>query len=246
MARAVLKQQATPLAAARCKEKRNMAATPSPSTTLADLAVSHPAASRVFHRHGLDFCCGGRRPLAEVCDERGLEPDAVIAEIAAEEKQGPGLVRWDERSLVELVEHIVGYYHARLRAELPALVRLAARVEERHADKESCPRGLRSHLEDIHQAVLEHLAKEEQVLFPMVLGGRVAMAAGPIYVMEAEHDDHAANLRRTRALSADLTPPEEACTSWRALYLRLAALEAELMDHIHLENNVLFRRVLAG
>jgi regulator of cell morphogenesis and NO signaling len=64
--------------------------------------------------------------------------------------------------------------------------------------------------------------------------------------MEAEHDDHADNLRETRRLTNDLVAPEEACPTWRALYVRLAAFEAELMDHIHLENNVLFRRVLAG
>ena len=94
--------------------------------------------------------------------------------------------------------------------------------------------------------MLEHLAKEEQVLFPLILGGRGRMAGGPISAMESEHDDHAASLRETRRLTADLVAPDEACTTWRALYLRLGALEAELMDHIHLENNVLFRRVLAG
>ena len=119
-------------------------------------------------------------------------------------------------------------------------------MESRHADKASCPHGLRGHLEAVHAAVLDHLAKEEQVLFPAILAGRGRLVAGPISVMESEHDDHAADLRETRRLTADLVAPAEACTSWRALYLRLAAFEAELMDHIHLENNVLFRRVLAG
>jgi len=80
----------------------------------------------------------------------------------------------------------------------------------------------------------------------MILDGRGTMAAGPIHVMEAEHDDHGQNLEKTRRLTANLVAPEEACPTWRALYLRLEQLEAELMDHIHLENNVLFRRVLAG
>jgi regulator of cell morphogenesis and NO signaling len=218
----------------------------SPATTLADLAVTHPAASRVFRRHGLDFCCHGRRPLAEACAERGLAAEGVIAEITGEQASAPDLPRWDERPLGELVHHIVDFYHQRLRVELPELVSLAAKVETRHADKPSCPRGIRRHLEETYQAVLEHLAKEEQVLFPMILAGRGRMAAGPIHVMEAEHDDHAVGLRETRRLTADLVAPEEACPTWRALYLRLAAFEAELMDHIHLENNVLFRRVLAA
>jgi regulator of cell morphogenesis and NO signaling len=216
------------------------------TTTLAELAVTHPAASRVFHRHGLDFCCHGRRPLADACAERGLTPAGVMAEIEGEEAAAPDLPRWDERPIPELVHHIVGFYHQRLRVELPELASMAAKVEARHAEKASCPHGLRAHLEQTYQAVLEHLAKEEQVLFPMILTGRGRMAAGPIHVMEAEHDDHADNLRETRRLTNDLVAPEEACPTWRALYVRLAAFEAELMDHIHLENNVLFRRVLAG
>ncbi len=219
---------------------------PATRTTLADLAVHHPAASRVFHRHGLDFCCHGGRPLAEACADRGLEPGAILGEIEAESATSDAAVRWDERPIRELVDHIQGYYHRRLRAELPELVALAKKVEARHAEKASCPRGLAGHLEAVHASVLEHLAKEEQILFPMIRSGRARFAAGPIQVMEAEHLDHAEGLARTRALPADLTAPEEACPSWRALYLRLGELEAELMEHIHLENNVLFRRVLAG
>jgi regulator of cell morphogenesis and NO signaling len=221
-------------------------ASPSVATTLADLAVSHPSASRVFHRYGLDFCCHGGRPLADACAERGLDAERVVAEIATEEASSPDEPRWDERPIPELVDHIVRFYHLRLRAELPELISLAAKVETRHAEKASSPRGLRAHLEEMHEAVLEHLAKEEQILFPMILGGRGRMAAGPIGVMESEHEDHAENLRQTRRLTADLVAPEEACPTWRALYLRLGHLETELMDHIHLENNVLFRRVLAA
>jgi regulator of cell morphogenesis and NO signaling len=229
------------------RRSKTMATQPlSDASTLADLAVTHPAASRVFHRYGLDFCCHGRRPLADACAERGLAASGLLDEIKGEDAVAPDLPRWDERPIPELVHHIVDFYHHRLRVELPELVALAAKVEARHAGKASCPRGLLAHLEESWQAVVEHLAKEEQVLFPMILAGRGWMAAGPVHVMEAEHDDHAENLRTIRRLTNDLVAPEEACPTWQALYLRLAAFEAELMDHIHLENNVLFRRVLAG
>jgi regulator of cell morphogenesis and NO signaling len=216
------------------------------TTTLADIAVQQPAASRVFYRHGLDFCCHGNRPLAEACEARGIDPNAVLNEIVAEQGRGPEPTSWAERPLGELADHIEGYYHRRLREELPELVALAQKVEAVHADKASCPRGLHAHLSDVHQAVLEHLAKEEQVLFPMIRGGRGRLAAGPVYVMESEHLDHAQSLQQTRRLTADLVAPAEACATWRALYLRLGELERELMEHIHLENNVLFRRVLAA
>src|SRR5262245_19108335 len=128
--------------------------TPSITTPLAELAVSFPAASRVFHRHRLDFCCQGRRPLVDACQEAGLDASGVVAEIAAEQSITADLPRWDERPVAELVDHIVGFYHRRLREELPELVALAAKVESRHGDKASCPRGLRAHLEGVHAAVL--------------------------------------------------------------------------------------------
>jgi regulator of cell morphogenesis and NO signaling len=169
----------------------------------------------------------------------------VLDEIVAEQKSHAHLPRWADAPVADLIGHIVGFYHRRLREELPELLTLATKVETRHAEKRSCPRGLRDHLAHVNLAVREHLAKEEQVLFPMILAGRAAMAGAPIHAMEAEHEDHARDLARTRELTADLVAPEEACTTWRALYLRLGALEEELMDHIHLENNVLFPRVLA-
>ncbi|MDP1569204.1 MAG: iron-sulfur cluster repair di-iron protein [Vicinamibacterales bacterium] len=212
--------------------------------TLAELATTHPGASRVFHRHGLDFCCGGRRPLAEVCDEQGISAEDLVREIEAESATAGDRTRWDARPLPDLIQHIVTVYHARLRAELPELVALAERVESRHGSKPSCPHGLAAHLIETGDHAFAHMAKEEQVLFPMLLAGGAALASGPIRQMEIEHDDHAANLARTRALTGNFVPPAEACPTWRALYVRLDALEAELMEHIHLENHVLFPRAL--
>jgi regulator of cell morphogenesis and NO signaling len=213
------------------------------TSTLAELAVAHPAASRVFQRYGLDYCCGGRKPLADVCLIKGLDATSVITAIEEEEK-AVDLPRWDRAPLPELIRFIVNRYHDALRTELPQLIALAARVEERHGEKVSCPRGLRAQLETVQAAVVDHLAKEEQILFPMIVAGFGPRALGPVRVMEEEHDDHGRNLQRIRAITNNLTPPDEACPTWRALYLRLAELESDLFDHIHLENNVLFPRAL--
>lgn len=213
------------------------------SSTLAHLATTHPAASRVFKRHGLDFCCGGRTALADVCSTKGLSAERVLQEIVDEER-AVDLPRWDTAPLPSLIDFILERYHARLREELPALIAMAARVEIRHGDKASSPRGLKAHLEAVYYAVLSHLEKEEQVLFPMIRRGAGPFASGPIFVMEEEHTEHGVNLAHIRALTANLTPPPDACPTWRALYLRLEELESDLFDHIHLENNVLFPRAL--
>jgi regulator of cell morphogenesis and NO signaling len=216
------------------------------STTLAEIAVTHPAAARVFHRHRLDFCCGGRRPLDEVCRERQLDPDAILASIAEEDPLVPEPRRWDEAPLAALIAHITSVYHARLREQLPALIAMARRVEARHADKATCPRGLAAHLGAMHEAVIGHLQKEEQILFPLILAGMAGRAGGPVRAMEVEHEHHGEDLEVVRTLTTDLVAPAEACTTWRALYLGLQQFEQELMEHIHLENNILFRRALAS
>ena len=114
-----------------------------------------------------------------------------------------------------------------------------------HADKPAAPLGLADVLVEFWTEMQQHMLKEERVLFPMLRagmrGGQVYM---PVRVMEHEHDAHAEHLATIRALTGDLQIPAHACATWTALYRGLRALEAELMEHIHLENNVLFRRCL--
>lgn len=213
--------------------------------TLGQVATNHPAATQVFLRHRLDFCCGGRQKLGDACRAAGLDPGAVLAEIAAEETGQSG-ERWDTRPLPELIDFILTRYHEPLRRDLPGLIAAASKVERVHAAKASCPRGLAADLEQLDAELRQHLAKEEQVLFPAIrAGSRGAQVHMPVRVLMQEHDDHGANLQRLREIATDYAPPPEACATWRALYVGLERLEAELMEHIHLENNVLFPRALS-
>jgi len=197
-----------------------------------------------FRYGGGEFCI----VLPNCTEERARDIyfARLRAEIESLEAGRADRLSWAERPLDELVRFIVDRYHSELRLELPELVALAEKVEDRHAEKSTCPRGLAAHLGQVYEAVLSHLAKEEEILFPMIVDGLGARAGSPIQVMEHEHLDHARNLRRTRELAHDFVPPQEACTTWQALYLRLDNLEAELMEHIHLENNVLFPRALSA
>ncbi len=212
--------------------------------TLGQLATAHPAATHVFLRHRLDFCCGGGQKLSDACNRAGLDPDAIASEIAIEGETQP-LDRWDNKPLPDVIEFILARYHEPLRRDLPVLIEAATRVERVHGKKASCPRGLASSLEQMGAELTQHMSKEEQVLFPAIIaGGGGAQVQMPVRVMMQEHDDHGANLRRIRELATDFTPPQEACATWRALYSGLEKLESELMEHIHLENNVLFPRAL--
>ncbi len=213
---------------------------------IGQIATEYPLATRVFTRHGIDFCCGGGSSLAEACDEKGLDLTQVISEI---EKEVRGTmdpqVRWDQATLEELVDHILEAYHKPLREELPRLEALTRKVQKVHGDKDP---EMFSELVNVFASLKDdleqHMAKEEQILFPMIRAGQGANASGPVSVMEEEHDAAGKALQRIRELTGDYNVPAEACDTWRALWHGLADLEPTMHRHIHLENNILFPRAL--
>jgi regulator of cell morphogenesis and NO signaling len=217
-----------------------------PDVPVGRLAAEHPLSTRVFARHGIDFCCGGGRPLDEVCAERGLDPVALVSEIqealAGPQDRGPG---WAAVPLAEVIRHVLEVFHAPQREELARLEAMARKVHAVHGEKDPARLGELARVVATLRAELEqHMAKEEQVLFPMIVRGHGAMAAGPVAVMEAEHEAAGATLRRIRELTDDFRLPDGACNTWRALWHGLEAFERDLHEHVHLENNVLFPRAL--
>jgi regulator of cell morphogenesis and NO signaling len=212
--------------------------------TLREIAVTMPGATGVFLAHGLDFCCGGARALDAACSDKGLDPASVEQEILAAEPAPGDPAALAELPVAQLTVFIEDRYHARLRTEFPELIALADKVERVHGDKPTCPIGLGRMLRDMQDATLHHLAKEEQILFPMIRNGYGAHAGGPVHMMELEHEDHGHALAALKNLTTDFAAPAEACTTWKALYLRLKAFSNEFMEHIHVENNILFPRAL--
>jgi regulator of cell morphogenesis and NO signaling len=208
-----------------------------PEQAIGQIAVQLPGATAVFRRLKLDFCCGGNISLREAVTQKSLDLDAVLAELAT-------LQRSDEApasgSPTELIDHILERYHAVHRAQLPELIRMARRVEAVHRDHPEVPAGLADTLEAMHDELLSHMHKEEAILFPMLKAGGNPFVGQPIGMMRAEHTDHGAALDRLNALTHDATPPQGACNTWRALYAGIAQLNDDLINHIHLENNVLF------
>lgn len=215
-----------------------------PSDTLAQLAMTRAGASRVFHRHNLDFCCHGDISLADACQKKGIDAGALIREMEAEERTADPVEPWHTRALPELVEHVLSQFHEPHRQELPRLQEMAERVEKVHADKSSCPRGLAALVAGLAADLEQHMQKEEQILFPMIVSGEGKGAAAPTQVMEQEHVDAGAGLAAIRAKTTDYQPPADACGTWQALYLGLEEFERDLMQHVHLENYVLFPRAL--
>ena len=151
---------------------------------------------------------------------------------------------WQTAPLDATIAHILQRYHETHRSQLAELGALAQKVATVHAG--SFPAALVPLLQGIEAELLNHMMKEERVLFPMIKQGAGRGAAMPIQMMMHEHSEHEAALAELRALTDDFTPPEGACGSWQRLYALAKELSDDLNDHISLENDILFARVLAS
>ena len=192
---------------------------------LGELALSIPRASALFRKYDMDYCCGGKQTLARAAARKELDVEVIEAELAKLAEQ-PIEKDWRSAPLAEIIDHIIVRYHDRHREQLPELILQATKVERVHADKPSVPKGL--------------------ILFPMIKQGMGSQAMGPISVMESEHDEAGELLEVIKHTTNNVTPPPEACTTWKAMYNGINELIDDLMEHISLENNVLFPRALAG
>lgn len=216
-----------------------------PEQTVAEITRQFPVSTRVFDRHQIDFCCGGKKALRDACEAKGVEVDAVMEEITDEiENAAPSpLDGWAERPIPELVDHILEKYHRPLDDELPRLFQLATKVARVHGGRDERLPQIAQIFEGLCHELMGHFQKEEEILFPMILSGQTSKAKGPMAVMLKEHDIAGDKLRELRELTGDYEVPRQACASWRALWAGLRDLERSLHEHIHLENNILFSRI---
>lgn len=218
--------------------------------TVAELVVERPARARVFERFGIDYCCGGKRPLIEACRAKDVSPDQVIAGLeSADAEPVADDVDWSKATLTSLADHIQETHHAYLKQELPRLAFLTKKVAAVHGSHR--PELVKLHqVFDAFRADLEqHMAKEEQVLFPIIrrlergeTGFHCGSVQNPIRVMVAEHDDAGHAMEQFRQLTNNYTPPADACNTYRAMFDALRELEADMHQHVHKENNILFPR----
>ncbi len=229
--------------------------------TVGEVAVAFPSTIRVFEQYRIDYCCGAAQSIADACSDKGLAVNELIDRLqqASQETSPPHVRDWTKTSLTELVDHILETHHRYLYDEIPRLRQMVSKVIAVHGEEHPeslIPLG--RVFEGLEDELAGHMFKEERVLFPLVKEMEVAEAAGtslpefgcgsvnnPIRVMRYEHDNAGNALSEMRRLTNDYIPPEDACNTYRALFHGLLALEQDLHQHIHLENNILFPRAIA-
>jgi regulator of cell morphogenesis and NO signaling len=224
--------------------------------TVREIAIEVPGATRVFEKMGIDYCCGGAKPLAEACLSAGVTVKEVaqsLEQFQSMNQAMAGSKDWQSESLASLITHIHDKHHVFTREEMARIEPLLAKVCSVYGETRPELLQIQALFAELRRELLLHMMKEENILFPYVVELEAAVSArlsapvpmfgtvrNPVRMMMTEHDGAGDLLRRIRQLSNDFNPPADACVSYRTLYGALEELERDLHQHIHLENNILF------
>lgn len=223
-------------------------------STVGQLVVENPARARVFEKHGIDYCCGGKKKLDAACREKGIDTLRIENELTLVDIQAaPEAVDWSRGTLAELADHIEQTHHEYLRQELPRLDTLTEKIARVHGPKSSKLVKLREVFIAFKAELESHMQKEEQILFPICRRLDVERAAfpthcgsvqNPIRVMVMEHDNAGHALDQFRELTDNYTAPADACNTFIAMFDSFRQLEQDMHQHVHKENNILFPRAV--
>jgi len=222
------------------------------SMTVAMMAVVYPGAVSVFTKHSIDYCCGGNRSVEEACLGIGLNPEKIMQEILASPVQTSSIpARVDQWSASLLAAYIVQNHHQYVRSAIPEIESLLEKVCEAHGEDNIELLNIQQDFKDLAEELLNHLGKEELALFPAIkrLEGQNDHGQpvgdtlnAPIAMMEHEHQVAGDLMKSIRRLSNNYTVPESACPTYRVTYQKLKEFDNDLITHVHLENNILFRK----
>ena len=223
--------------------------------TVGQLVTERPGRARVFEAFGIDYCCGGKKPLKQAIEEKGLSQNTVLGILDALDEQGPAAHErdWSTAGLSDLADHIEQTHHAYLKRELPRLEFLINKVASKHGEARSQLVDLARVFKAFKAELESHMQKEEVVLFPICRQLESAKSPtrfhcgsveNPISVMIREHDDAGDALKRMRELTDDYMVPADACGTYRAAFDSLKELELDMHRHVHKENSILFPKVI--
>lgn len=213
---------------------------------IADIVISHSECASVFQKHKIDFCCNGGVSLAEATKKKGIDTEALIAELQDAINRRKGGPAGDPRDLSTpaLIGTIISNHHEYLRKILPFLVPLSAKVGNVHGDHDPKLQDLAKVVKELSDSLIDHLDKEEQTLFPALMTGKPdpQLIKDELEAMVKEHLEVAGLLELVHKATEDYTLPDWACNSYRTLFAELESMESDILRHVHLENHVLMPR----
>lgn len=230
---------------------------PLSTTSIGEIVATDFRTAAIFEQFGIDFCCGGRRPLDEACRMAAADPSEVVRALEALPPPLDADVDGTRWPVSRLIDHIVSQHHAYVRAAIPAIRGYLGKLVAAHGVAHPELNAVAAHFNALAADLEQHLVKEELVLFryirelanDAVAGRRAPSPFGtvenPIRMMEREHRDAADELQAIRELTNGYTTPEDGCTTYAVCMAMLEQFERDLHQHVHLENNVLFSKAIA-
>lgn len=226
------------------------------SQKVGDIVTDNYHAAGIFKEYGIDFCCGGGKPLEEVCEKRGISIEEVIDRLERIPWSNPGgeqnYKEWDSEFLID---YIINVHHSFVRNKTDEVAAYAAKVARVHGERHPENIEIFNSFVSLSHELLEHLEAEEATVFPlikkiagkqkngeMVLETEKEKLKGQLSLMIGDHEGAGQLMAEIRELSHDFTPPADACRTYQILYQNLAGFEEDLHKHVHLENNILFKK----
>lgn len=214
--------------------------------SMGDLARDIPGAIELFREYRLDFFCEGESKLTVAINKQGLNEKGIEKQLNHLKSLKPKNNLWAQYSERDIIEHIIFCYHEQYRQQVPQLIALAQRIELEHGDHPECPLGLTFLLSELEPVLNAHTRKEKDQLFPIFSKKNKQNINILINSMVTEHRKIGETLFQLNQLTSNITPPTNASSTWRALYVCLNKFYNELTEQIHLENNILFHRINAN
>ena len=221
--------------------------------TLASIVSSNHQAVPVLEKYHLDFCCKGKRTLAEACTEKGLPVETIAEELENRMKAEQGkILPFDSMTAEQLISYILIHHHFYVKQSMPTILTHLEKVAMKHGERFPYMTEVLYLFRSIQEEMTMHMHKEEVILFPRIKEIEAVFSiqqkrnfaegyiAAPIQVMETEHDHAGELLYRIRELTNGYTPPADACTTFKVSLAELKEFEEDLHRHVHLENNLLF------
>jgi regulator of cell morphogenesis and NO signaling len=227
-------------------------------TKVKDVALASPEARKVLEDAGLDYCCGGNKSLHEACLHSDVAAEEILTRLRENTKHvSPDQENWTSATLSNLTRHIREKHHRYVREAIPRVQTQLEKVMAKHGKNHPEIAAIQRLFSEVGREMIMHMQKEEQILFPYIDAMENSVNAhrpveppffqtvvNPIQAMMQEHDSAGELLRQIRTASCEYAAPADACTTYKALYEGLREFEADLHQHVHLENNILFPRAV--
>lgn len=222
------------------------------SLKISEIVAQLPESQAVFEKFHIDYCCGGKQTLEAACEMKKIPVEKLLIELQDIENEvavGGNAVQLPP---LELIDYIEDKHHKYIRTEGPLIMEMFNKVVNKHGAQYPYLSKLSSLFYELHVDLLQHMIKEEKVLFPAI---RQLMGSGkpddikipegmkldfPVSNMELEHERAGKLMEEMRKVSDNYSLPEDSCVTWQNLYRQIEAFEKDLHRHVHLENNVLF------